>query len=732
MTASTRDLAAAAERLPGEPVGPPAGGLGLSLLCAALAVQAALGTMLLAGPPERNPARLSQWGRFIFYPEQEVAVYLAALGLALLGIGLLARRRPGAGSLAVEVLHSATAAALVGVWLVLFVRARTYAAGQEPVPEPLVAGLAALGLLTAGAVAAGRRLHIPDRWAPARIPGGGSQSAAPPGSRAWDLLVPAVILLTVYVSPYRQAAGRIFLEESLLHWDHFAMGPALLFQHGQALGTEALSYYGAGWPMVFSALDPLIPISFGHMIQVGSAYLCLYLAGVYLLLRLLTGRPGVAAAGTALAAGTLFYWMEGLYLWRAPNVTPLRWAFDVWCLIALVLHHRSGRPAWAGAAGAAVGLAVVFNFNAGIELAAATLFYWFCLARVPHSGPVARSGGLFAGAAAGVALAGMALAGRGQVFSGAFWRGWMSEPLSFLTLPLATGTRTSVLVAFVVLVFTHLGVCGFALAAAVQRRATQLTVLSGTIALYGLLLQVKFLRHSSEMTFPRLLMPAAILLTLLLPRLVFRGGVNTGRWRHAVVPAVVAMLIGLVLLAPGSPVVDPVLDYPNLLSSAVRGVEPEGVCLMNEPRDLCGLPEVMSGSSQEFQDLSARLATLTEQARSVGVVDETGSLFYLASGTPPFGRYTRIFTTAYTTELLEQAVEPFQAHPPDYLLTRVAIPADSPELGRWAGFGVGPRPDSPYADAWEALGSVVREHYVLDATVGPFELWRLAGLPAEP
>lgn len=732
MTASTRDPAATAERPSGEPVGPAAGGLGLALLCAALAVQAALGTMLLAGSPERNPARLSQWGRFLFYPEREVAVYLGTLGLALLGVGLLARRRAGAGSFTVEVLQSFAAAAMLGAWLVLFLRARTYAAAQEPVPAGFVIGFVTIGLLTLVAMAARRWLRVPDRLRRPRTTEMSSQAAAQPGISLWDLLVPAMILPTVYVPSYRQAAGLVFLEEGLLHWDHFAMGPALLFRHGQALGTEALNYYGAGWPMVFSALDPLIEISFGHMIQIGSAYLCLYLAGVYLLLRLVTGRPGFAAAGTALAAATLFYWMEGLYLWRAPNVTPLRWAFDVWCLIALVLHHRSGKPAWAGVAGAAAGLAVVFNFNAGIELGAATLFYWLCLARMPGTGAALRKSGLaFAGAAAGVAFAGLALAGRGQVFSGAFWRGWWSEPLSFLTLPLATGTRTSVLVTFVVMVFAYLGICGYALAAAVQRRATYLTVLSGTIALYGLLVQVKFLRHSSGMTFPRLLMPAAILLTILLSQLALRVGANAGRWRHAAAPAVVVALAGLVLLAPGSPVVDPVLDYPNLLSSAVRGAEPEEVCLMTEPRDLCGLPEAMSGSAQEFRDISARLATLSESG-SVGVIDETGSLFYLASGTPPFGRYPRIFTTPYTTELLEQAVEPFKAHPPDYLLTRVAIPADSPELARWAGFGVGPRPDSPYADAWQALGSVVADHYVLEATVGPFELWRLAGLPAEP
>lgn len=689
--------------------------------------------MLLAGFRDRNPARLSQWGRFVFYPEHEVAIYLTALGLALLGMGLLAWRRPRADSFPVEAFQCLVAVAIMAVWLLLFVKARTYAAGQKPVPAGFVFGFAALSLLTAAAPAAGRRLRVPKRRAPARIPGGHPEAAGGPGFSLWDVLVPALIMLTVYVPSYRQAAGGIFLEEGLLHWDYFAMGPTLLFQHGHPLGTEALNYYGAGWPMVFSALDPLIPISFGHLIQLGSAYLCLYLAGVYLLLRLVACRPGLAAAGTALAAATLFYWMEGLYLWRAPNVTPLRWAFDVWCLIALVLHHRSGKPAWAGAAGAAAGLAVVFNFNAGIELGAATLFYWLCLARMPGAGTAVRKSGLvFAGASAGVAFAGLALAGRGQVFSGAFWRGWWLEPLSFLTLPLATGTRTSVLVSFAVLVFAYLGICGYALAAAVRRRSTYLTVLSGTIALYGLLLQVKFLRHSADMTFPRLLMPAAILLTILLSRLVLRGRVDTGRWRHAVAPAVVAGLAGLVVLAPQSPVVDPVLDYPNLLSSAVRGTEPEGVCLMVEPRDLCGLPEAMSGGVEEFREVSARLATIADEGGSVGVVDETGSLFYLASGTPPFGRYTRIFTTSYTSELLEHAVEPFEAHPPDYLLTRVAIPAGSAELARWTGFGAGPRPDSPYADAWEAVGSVVRDRYVLDTTVGPFELWRLAGPTVKP
>jgi hypothetical protein len=121
-----------------------------------------------------------------------------------------------------------------------------------------------------------------------------------------------------------------------------------------------------------------------------------------------------------------------------------------------------------------------------------------------------------------------------------------------------------------------------------------------------------------------------------------------------------------------------------------------------------------------------RVRSLARRGETVGVIDETGSLFYLASGSPPFGRLTRILTTPYNKELLDQAVAPYRRNPPDYVLTRSPTPADDPDPAGLTGFGAGPRPDSPYFDAWEAFAGVVHERYVLETRVGFFELWRLS------
>jgi len=34
-----------------------------------------------------------------------------------------------------------------------------------------------------------------------------------------------------------------------------------------ALGTEAYAQYGVGWPMLFAGLSPILPLTYGGMIE---------------------------------------------------------------------------------------------------------------------------------------------------------------------------------------------------------------------------------------------------------------------------------------------------------------------------------------------------------------------------------------------------------------------------------------------------------------------------------
>ncbi len=128
-----------------------------------------------------------------------------------------------------------------------------------------------------------------------------------------------VLVLLIYVPDWRQLAGRFFYEESLFHWDFFSMAPSLAFAHGKALGSDAYSMYGAGWPMLFGGSTRCVPLSYGRMIQIGSLYACIYVTGVYALLRLLIRRTWLAALGTAVILLQFFLWQGSAVIWRFPR-----------------------------------------------------------------------------------------------------------------------------------------------------------------------------------------------------------------------------------------------------------------------------------------------------------------------------------------------------------------------------------------------------------------------------
>ncbi len=572
------------DALDAEAPGRPQNRIGIVLLLAGLAVQVCLAAIVFVDPPALDRAELSQWGGFALHPEREAPLYLATLSAALLVVAAVSlwlerRTSPRArGSLLVgPVVQGTVAIGATAAFVALLVPLRDTPAGEAH-PAGEVAALAAPFLITLLALAISLWLS----------PGGGREGqpefdSGPPDRlrvSLWDFVVPVIVFLLLWVPEGSIPAGRMFLEENNIHWDLFSMAQALMFRHGQALGTDTYSYYGAGWPMVFAGLAEWVPLTYGRMIQVGSAYLVVYMCGVYALFRILLRRPLRAVSGTLLVLLPCFYWLYGLYFWRSPNVTPMRWAFDVWVLLALVVYARTPGRSWAVAAGALTGLAVVFNVNGGLELAAAVGFYFlggFLLKR-----PGAGRDFAFAGLAAlVVAATGLALAGRGQVFSVEFWTGWLKEPLGFSSLPLLTGVTRAALFWFAALVFGYLSVAGWAIFRAFRGAATMLEWLAGAIGVYGLMLLVKFVRYSSDQTLYRLLTPAIVLLVFFATRAWDRRRFDIGLPVKIGGLAVAAVAVAAAF--SGGNLVDPVLDYPNLIARTTRGAEPKGCACWPSP-----------------------------------------------------------------------------------------------------------------------------------------------------
>ncbi len=717
---------------------------------------------MLANPPSRQLDTLSDWGRFLFYPENDVLFYAAgvvgtvAFALALCWVWNQRLRVSQTSSrrwLVWPVLQVVVAFGVAAAFMSVYLRLRwslfspDYFENGLSVPDPYIAVFGLLVLVSLASVLIGQPLPHAGTLASSGPPTSGEGS---PKKRrranVVDLLVPLVILAIFYAPQWRKLSGEFFLVDVLIHWDFFAMGPALAFSHGRALGSDVYSIYGIGWPIVFGWLSRWLPLAYGRMIQVGSIYVGIYFAGVYLFLRLAVRRPTLAILGTGLAMLPMFVWLHGLSIWRVPNVTPMRWAFDIWCLIAIQRYLATGKRVWAAAAGCLIGLALIFTIDTGLELGAAAGGFWLCTLWLRDRRPqVWRDLGICVASAFGVLILGLLIGSRGTLLSSGFLHGWLEAALDFGggfgMLPLTFAPGKATMICFALLAFFNLAVVGYVLIRVWIGHAHRFELLDVTLALYGLLVLVKFLGHSADSIFPRLLTPAALLLTVLAGRAFDAGGSWVARnWAgtrkaRMVRAAPYAVLAGAAICAvsivPVSRLLAPVESYPGWLSSRFDDPEPDGLCLMVQPRDICGLPPGLSSSVEKFRTLTGRLRGLEDRGYTFAVLDQTGSLPYLAAGSSPFGRYAGLLTTAFRNEQVNRVAEQFEERPPDFFLLRLASPEGTEEFDRWKVFGPGPGELVNY-DTWDAIETIVRKDYRPITPNAPYQIWQRLDLRNPP
>ncbi|MGH2690398.1 MAG: hypothetical protein ACRDKW_16560, partial [Actinomycetota bacterium] len=465
--------------------------------------------------------------------------------------------------------------------------------------------------------------------------------------------------------------------------------------------------YGPGWPALFALLSPVVPLSYGGMIHVAVLFGCAYFVGLYVLLRLLTGRPAWAAAGTLFALflhlynGLPFLWP----LWRFPSLTVIRRPLDVWVLLALLMHLRTGRTAWAALAGALTGAAVVMVTDSGLYLAGVVAVYlaWWAWTRGRRGVPAVVAAGV-AGCAA--LVAGLGFVSRWTLLEPRFWQRWL-EPLSdgadgFTALPLA-GVRYHyrgggvpegpTILLFGVVATVYLGVAAWALVKSVHRRAGGEELLLGIVSLYGLASLVHFLGRSDPLNLPHPLVPFAIVLTGL-AALAHRGAGRPGSVRA--VPALAAGVAVAALFAnPGF------RAYPGLLQSAWNGIPEDGRCLVEAPvRDACALPPDLAPAVATFREVVEELRRVDAAGGTVALLDADDAAYYLAAGIPPWGPYSPLLTNLFHMSQVDEVVAKLVDERPEFVLIR-------------------PLGDSSYlADVRERLFRVLERDYVPVRTLG--------------
>lgn len=679
------------------------------LMSASAGTQVLLAAIVLVDPPAVDPdAGFTTFGRSFVIPENDVVFYLVGILLSLALFTATTFLRPASNRQLSATAAVSAALGLLAGHLWMFSIARGYRLDAAKVPAaPAVAMLTLLAISLAAALLA------PVRRPDEQLAGGSVKTVPDPNrSNVWvtrfiDLAMPVALTLLIFVPGWRLISGREFVEENFVTWDFFSMGPALAFLHGSALGTDAYSNYGFGWPVVFALLDPLLPLSYGHMILAGVVFAIAYYLGVYVVLRMIT--PGVlwAAFGTILAVFlTVFNGTEPNWpIWRFPSSTPMRSPIDILVFIALATHLKSGNRAAVTVAGGLVGLAIFFETDTGLYLAAG--FGLYCLlgwrSRVHRISlpQVAVS----AGAALTMLVLGLGVGSRWTLLEPGFLKGWLENLLQagsgYTMLPLSAHPSMPVIAGFVVVTLVYLMVLGNGVTAAMQHRGEPWDVGLAALAFYGLLTMLQFVGRSVGYNLFHPLVPFAIIVTCLSCAAVRRFPDRSGSISRAAPFALTALLLGAFASS------EIFRSYPGVLRPAAAGANP-GVCALRQPRDVCGLEGAETALAEQFAEEADHIAALRRTGATVAVIDNGGPALYLQAETPPWGRYSSVLWSTLFEDQVERVRTQLAGEPPDYVL----IPA-------------GQNTEGLFLDVWEILHRQIEKDFTLESLAGQFEVWKL-------
>lgn len=679
-------------------------------LAGALAFVGFLGATLLWQQPLAPVNELTLAGTVNVIPEHDISLYVffGAVSLALIAVaGLVGGRRSMPGSAAARAGGAvAGAAGAVLVAIVMFNNSRYRI---ENGPRIRGSELAVFILLAAG-LAAGTWLLRPTA-APAPAPAVPSRLRFRPA----DVIFPVLVVLVLYLPGWRRLAGNAFSGEELLHIDYFAMGQAVAFDKGVALGSGMHPYYGMGWALLLSKMPLIGDLSYGRFIRLEVVYGCIYFVGVYAFLRLLTRRWQWAVAGTTLAVLLQLFasYSDAFVMWRFPSATVLRWMFDIWFFLACLAYLRTKKDGWLVAGGLILGLALLFQTDTGMYLGVAAAFFWLCLWRLePGSGRrLLRTAAVAGGGGFAILFAGLGVASRWTLFDQAFWEGWLENlrltRAGATLLPILGLSGPRVMFFFALMMITYLAIAGYAVVQFAHRRLTPDAILLGTIALYGFFTLLYFVGRSNPHNLFRPAVPFAILLAGAAglarpPAIVPRAAVRGAPWAAA------ALAVVMLVAHPGFH------TYPGLLKTAIVGSEAKGLCVFGSA-DVCDIepdnpdyagPDV-AAYSQQLEDLAAHLRTIARPTDQVAILDSMGPLVFIMADVRPWGRYVPTLPGLFLRSMVATVVSDLQSSPPDIVVMR------SRELRQ-----------PFYDDMWHAMRPTVELGYTLDTTFGPLEVWQ--------
>lgn len=717
----------------------------LPLLLTIVLVQGLLGCWAAFGilpQPFRSPGALTSLGKALYFPDRDMPLYAAgALACMVLGalLDVWMRRQPARAdsaigarktllvamlAIAANLLPALLHDAVVGYFLVFAAGVGAFAwragawlaASRGGAPGPS-AGSVPHGIADPTPMA-------PLVAAPVRTPS--RPIARRLGALLLDSAFPlALLALLVFVPSPEGILWRCYADDHFHHFDFYAVGPALAWQHGLRLGADFYTQYGVGWPVVLAVLTSAAhALNYSNFIRIEVAAGCLYFLVLFLFLRTWLRSRGWAIAGLLLTLQLAMFTYGGDGIkWMWPSSTVMRYVFDVTFLAVLLAHARSGDARLGPVAGGVLALQLLFSTDVGLYLMLASGAYLVCAARRPEPafGPVPMRrfalGAVFAFLVA--ALGGFAIANQGALPDGAFWVGWAESLIVFgggiahLPIALELGRSAVFDLLLLAILVTYFRTAASALGACIDRSVTQDQAVRATIAVYGMGSLLLFIGRSHHDNLTHVTVPFCLLLASAARSLEPAAGTGRKRWLNVAARNGLSAVLTLAIFVEAA-----AMGYPNVVDVAV-GI---GRTVVPDPswtrRSGDVIPPMSPEMTADFRQVTDALRAASDGGRrSVAVIGADETSYLLEAGIAPYFRYSPVLMSVLYWNQVQALDRRITETPPHWIF----VPA-KPEEVIWPG---------TTTDVLAHLKStVLRAGYLRRGHAGHFDVYEQPGPPA--
>lgn len=483
-----------------------------------------------------------------------------------------------------------------------------------------------------------------------------------PARARWVRALPHVLAVIavgslLYVPDYRAMAGTFWTGEHFHHWHFYAVLPTYAYLSGLVPVLESYSQYGLGLPIILGNLCRLTGgFSHASIVWLGMTYGVLYFVALYVLLCawLRDWRWGMAGVAFALLLQQFLGLAPPAVLWQYPSSTVLRSPFDVWVFLLLTGHVYRHSPGYLISAGLIAGVAIFWESDTGIYLAASFVAYctylWF--------DDTASGGWSWMGTgkyAAMVVIAPIAfffltwLSVGGAISSAVFWNRFF-EPMQlfrsgFGMLPMPAPAWGTLHVFLTPGLYVLVALLALITALRLSAQPWRGGYVLGALGVYGLGVYHQYIGRSHPWNWFHVCIPFVILTTALihiaLQRLEMRLRDRAPREFGARVVVRGAQLAPLILLgtaivlltaAPG------LRSYPGLLSGrwSIPGLawDSPGMGF----RTLGG-----QAPRDRFVAVAARVSQIVPATAPVAILSEFDSVLYVMTNRRPFSRFVPLY-----------------------------------------------------------------------------------------